>query len=188
MMPVIRISDATFADLKLISTWMETKTPSQTIEKVINETMESLGLERDGSRGADSALSEAPDAITEYENVPPVTFTKILGASLNGKSLTKVNWNSFLAEMISTIAGNFMNLNDLVRGLEIPSVVGEHNADGYKFYPDLGISVQGQSAFDALKEAKRLSQKHNIPMEIEFQWHDKPRAYRPGQRGVVKWK
>ena len=47
MMPVVRINDATFADLKSIATWFGTKTPSQTIDRIVQEAMEQLGMERD---------------------------------------------------------------------------------------------------------------------------------------------
>ena len=47
MMPVVRINDATFADLKSIATWFGTKTPSETIDRIVREAMEQLGMERD---------------------------------------------------------------------------------------------------------------------------------------------
>jgi hypothetical protein len=58
--------------------------------------------------------------------------------------------------------------------------------DGYKFYPELGISVQGQSAMDAWKEVSRLAQKFRIPVEVRFQWRDNDKAQHPGKVGVIR--
>ena len=46
-MPVVRINDATFADLSTLKTWFGTKTPSETIDRLVRETMDQLGMERD---------------------------------------------------------------------------------------------------------------------------------------------
>ena len=35
MMPVIRISDGTFEELRAIATWLKAATPSETIEKLV---------------------------------------------------------------------------------------------------------------------------------------------------------
>ena len=37
MMPVVRINDATFADLSTLKTWFGTKTPSETIDRIVRE-------------------------------------------------------------------------------------------------------------------------------------------------------
>ena len=44
MMPVVRINDATFADLNSMATWFGTKTPSETIDRIVREAMEQLGM------------------------------------------------------------------------------------------------------------------------------------------------
>ena len=46
MMPVVRINDATFRVLSP-SRHELTKTPSETIDRIVREAMEQLGLERD---------------------------------------------------------------------------------------------------------------------------------------------
>ena len=51
MMPVVRINDGTFANMAAIATWFGTKTPSETIDRIVLEVMEGLGLERDGEAG-----------------------------------------------------------------------------------------------------------------------------------------
>lgn len=42
MMPVLRSNDATFVDLKTISTWLGTKTPPGTVDALVRTRMEDL--------------------------------------------------------------------------------------------------------------------------------------------------
>ena len=44
MMPVIRLSDATFSELKAIATWLSAKTPSETIDRLVVRNWMSWGL------------------------------------------------------------------------------------------------------------------------------------------------
>ena len=48
-------------------------------------------------------------------------------------------------------------MDKLVRELHIPSKAEPYEEEGFKYHPDLGISVQGQSASDAWKEVDRLA-------------------------------
>jgi hypothetical protein len=73
----------------------------------------------------------------------------------------------------------------LVRELAIPAKAEKYEEEGFKFHPDLGISVQGQSASDAWKEVDRLAKKWRIPVTVEFWWRQNPKAQYPGKTGVL---
>src|SRR5262245_36422353 len=97
MMPVVRINDATFSDLKSIATWFGTKTPSDTIDRIVREAMEQLGMERD---------SEPPEAVAttysgamEFDSAQGLSFTKPLSATVNGKAIPNPRWSSILLTM-----------------------------------------------------------------------------------------
>lgn len=191
MMPVIRISDATFVDLKSVSTWMETETPSQTIDRLVQEQMTQLGLERD------DASEEIMPAVTlstssnerdmEFRSAPGLSFTRVLDASVSGKTLTKSNWHGVLTAITeATKKKNGMDARTLSHELQIPSKPYEYVTVGYRYHPELGISIQGQSAQDAWKEICRLADKHQIPVEIRFQWRENDKALYPGKIGVLR--
>lgn len=80
MMPVIRIDDATFAGLSTLKTWFGTKTPSDTIERVVKEAMDQLGFERDDEPDTEVVVSQS--GAIEFTEAPGLTFTKPLAASL----------------------------------------------------------------------------------------------------------
>lgn len=191
MMPVIRINDATFVDLKSVATWLGTETPSQTIDRLVREKMEQLDLERDDApevimpRNASNTASG--DGDMEFRSAPGLSFTRILDASIGGQTLAKANWSGVLLNVINaTKKKNGMDAKSLSHELQIPSKPYEYGSEGYKYQSELGISIQGQSAQDAWKEIQRLADKHRVTVEVRFQWRENDRAQYPGRIGVLR--
>lgn len=191
MMPVIRVNDATFVDLKSVATWLGTETPSQTIDRLVREKMEQLGLERDDEpeeimpRDASSTALDEGDM--EFRSAPGLSFTRVLDASVDGQTLVKANWSGVLLKVIiATKKKNRMDAKSLSHELQIPSKPYEYGSEGYKFQSELGISIQGQSAQDAWKEIQRLADKHHVTVEVRFQWRENDKAQYPGRIGVLR--
>jgi hypothetical protein len=182
MMPVIRLNDATFVDLKSIATWLGTTTPSKTIETLVKKEMEKLGLERD-IEIEEGSVNE--DGIV-FETAPGLAFKRILSATVNHQKSMKMKWAGLLMKVIGIVKAKGLSGEQLVRELKIPAKAFEYTEEGFKFQPDLGISIQGQSARDAWKEISRLAQKYHIPVEIRFQWKENEKAQYPGKIGVIR--
>lgn len=181
MMPVVRINDATFADLKSISTWFGTKTPSETIDRIVREAMEELGMERDDE--PDTLAVHNKDEVMQFDTAPGLSFTKPTAAMVNDRPLENPRWSAILIAMIGAVSGKGIKGEKLVRELSIPAKVSQYEEEGYKFLPDVGISVQGQSAQDCWKEIDRLSNKWRIPVSVDFFWRQNPKAQYPGKTG-----
>jgi hypothetical protein len=62
-------------------------------------------------------------------------------------------------------------------------VPGEKKDEGYRFVPELGISVQGQDAKDSWKGASHIAKQLGVPVEVEFLWRMKEGAEFPGVTG-----
>lgn len=184
MMPVVRINDATFADLSTLKVWFGTKSPSETIDRIVRDAMEQLGMERDVE--AQITATRTSDGAILFETAPSLTFTKPLTASVGGKPIQNPNWASILHTMIAHVKAKGVEGEKLVRELAIPTRASEYEDDGYKYQSDLGISVQGQSATDAWKEVDRLAKKWRIPVTVEFMWRQNPKAQHPGKNGVLR--
>jgi hypothetical protein len=182
MMPVVRINDATFADLKSIATWLGTKTPSDTIDQIVRQAMEELGMERDVEPEATATSTRA----MEFDSAPGLSFTKPRSASVNGKPIRNPCWSAVLLTMIAQIKAKGFEGDNLVRELHVPGRAEAYEEEGFKYYPDLGISMQGQSASDAWKEVDRLAKKWRVPVIVEFLWRQNPKAQYPGREGVLR--
>jgi hypothetical protein len=176
-MPVVRINDATFADLKSLATWFGTKTPSETIDRVVREAMEQLGMERD---------DQPDEGAMQFDKAPGLAFTKPLAASINGKPIDSPPWSAILLTIIAQVKATGIDGEKLVRELAIPAKATPYEEGGFRYYAALGISVQGQSASDAWKEVDRLARKWRIPVRVEFRWRQNPKAQYPGKIGVLR--
>lgn len=184
MMPVIRINDATFADLKSIATWFGTKTPSETIDRIVREAMEHLDMERDDE--PEEVATTTSDGVIQFDSAPGLAYTKPLAASINGKALHNPRWSAILLTMITQVKAKGSEGEKLVRELAIPAKAVQYEEEGFKYHPDLGISVQGQSASDCWKEVDRLAKKWRIPVSVEFRWRQNPKARHPGRTGALR--
>ena len=184
MMPVIRINDATFVDLKSISTWLGTRTPSETIDSLVQEKMRALDLERDVEENSDG--KDQNESSIQFENAPGLTFTRILYATIGGGNPDKTNWSGLLVSMIGRVKAKGLTGSKLVSELQIPAKTTASADDGFRYYPELGISVQGQSAAEAWKEISRLASKFQIPVEVQFQWRENDKAQHPGRIGIIR--
>lgn len=183
MMPVVRLNDATFVDLKSIATWLGTDTPSRTIEALVRDKMKSLDLERDVAEESHEGLSSEGELT--FETAPGLSFTRLLEATVEGQNLKKPNWAKLMLRVIACVKAKGFTGQKLVTELQIPAQIKPYDEEGYTYHADLGISVQGQSAQDAWKEASRLAAKHGVPVEVRFQWRDNPKAQYPGRVGVL---
>lgn len=184
MMPVVRINDATFADLSTLKTWFGTKTPSETIDRIVRDAMEQLGMER--SDEPEEATATTSDGAAQFNTAPGLAFTKPLAASIEGKALHGPRWSAILLATIAQVKAKGFESEKLVRELAIPAKAGQYEGEGFKYYPDLGISVQGQSASDCWKEVDRLAKKWGIPVTVEFWWRQNPKAQYPGKTGELR--
>lgn len=184
MMPVVRVNDGTFADLKSISTWLGTKTPSDTIDQVVRQAMEQLGMERDIEPEALSG--PATSTAMKFDAAPGLTFTKPLSASVAGGSIRNPRWSAILLTMIAQVKAKGLEGDKLVRELQVHARAERYEEEGFKYHPDLGISVQGQSASDAWKEIDRIATKWRIPVTVEFCWRQNPKAQFPGRVGQLR--
>lgn len=183
-MPVVRINDATFADLKSIATWFGTKTPSDTIDQIVHEAMQQLGIERDNELGG-TILTTSGGAM-QFDNAPSLAFTKPVSAVVNGKAIPNPRWSTILLTVIAHVKAKVGGSDKLLRELHIPTKPKQYEKEGFKYHPNLGISIQGQSAADAWKEVDRLAKKWGILVQVEFLWRQNSKAQYPGRTGLLR--
>lgn len=57
-----------------------------------------------------------------------------------------------------------------------PARTDNYDGEEFKFNSELGISIKGQSAADAWNEIDRIAKKWRIPVVVELQWRENPKA------------
>lgn len=184
MMPVVRLNDATFVDLRTVAAWLGTTTPAETVDQLVKEKMLTLDLERDVEEHG--VVDDETDGPIVFEKASGLTFTRILSVSINGEKIGKTNWAGLLTTVIGRVKAQGFAGEKLVSELEIPARVSVYEDEGYRYHAEIGISFQGQPAADAWKEVSRLAEKHRIPVEVNFQWRNNEKAQHPGRVGIIR--
>jgi len=64
---------------------------------------------------------------------------------------------------------------------------GAHTVEGFRFIPDIGVSLQGVDANHAWEYALRLAKFLGVSVKAEVEWRNNPKAARPGERATLVW-
>ena len=81
-------------------------------------------------------------------------------------------------------AGAFEELRKMTRA-QIRK--GTYSDEGYRFVPEIGISIQGVDAGHAWEYALRLAIHLKVSVKAEIEWRQNDNAAHPGERGIMVW-
>lgn len=114
--------------------------------------------------------------------VPDLTFTKILSIKLNGETIKVNKWKGLRDAVIKFGLQQGIDLDEVS---SVHTVIWEKTDEGFEFYPELGISIQGQSAKDSWKTCSDICSLTNATLEVLVQWRDKDKAAYPGKKAKL---
>lgn len=118
---------------------------------------------------------------------PNLTHTKVLTVELCGKRLdhSQSNWNSLLVATIREAKQRTKSADELKQFVIVNFVNGKKDDDGYRFIPDIGISVQQQDANAAWRATCHIAQRLGVSLLVTFTWRQKEGAAFPGEIGKL---
>jgi hypothetical protein len=177
----VELSDSTFQRLQKSDL---AEPLVDTIETVIIKLLDAQEKKSSVHNGTLNSTQTAPqprnfDAISP----PDLTHTKLLSAKLDGSYIRETKWNQLLVEAIRLGRKRATTDDELRRLIPVNFVTGKRDTDGYHFYADIGLSVQGQEAKTAWQAAHHIARQLGISIEAEFQWRVKDGAAHPGVTG-----
>jgi len=180
MSPQITISEHLFSRLQQHAVPLV-----DTIETLMARAIDALDAVKAGSAPSPGA------AIQEFNpNAPPsLTHTTVRSIKLQGKLLPKSEtyWNSLMYAAVRAIAEQADTSQDMIKAmLIVPHADGEHSDKGYRFLPEVGISIQGQDANSAWQQVAQIALVFAISIEVVFTWQDNEKAAMPGVTGTFK--
>ena len=62
-------------------------------------------------------------------------------------------------------------------------VTGRKDDEGYRYFKDLGLSIQGQDSNAAWRATHYVASRLGLPLRVTFVWQDNPKAAFPGVSG-----
>ena len=149
-----------------------------TYDTVVNRAIDALQ--------AATAAKPDEDGVTTFNpSTPPdLSFTTVKRIKFKDAQLssTEAWWNPFMFKLIRE-AAQTMKVDEVSKLLFINHAKGSKAINGYKELPEAGLSVQGQDANSAWKQAYELLKALKLPAEIDFTWQDNVKAAYPNKRG-----
>lgn len=180
-MPHIEISDDTFALLK-----RHAEPLVDTFDTIIGKFGRAFQATNGHSDEDSPPIIEAPISAKIYNhNSPPdLTFTKVVSAKLDGRPISRrTNWASILRWAVHKAKNQASNEDELRRLIIVNFVIGKKEDDGYKYLPEVNLSVQGQDTNAAWRGINHIAQQLKIPIDVVFVWRHKEKAAFPGESG-----
>jgi hypothetical protein len=177
MTPMIELNDETFARLQKHAIPL-VDTPLTVIARALD------ALEAGDEDPVAAASSTGPRSFNPAAP-PNLSHTTPRRAEVGGQALSKAdtNWNGIMSAVITQAAKKGTSAQDLLDLLTIPAVEGEKEGGGYRYLKDARISVQGQDANRAWKQAYRIASSIGVPVQVTFIWQDTPKAAIPNSTG-----
>lgn len=179
-MPDVSLQDPTFERLQ-----RHAKPLVDTIDSVINRALDAL--EQSASPAAVTPIDgNAQERRIDPRQLPRLTHTKVLDASIAGTLITRPNWNLLLDEMLRLAMKHVGTFDKLQKLCPVNMVSGRKEDEGYDYLSDIDISVQGQDSNGACRAVVTAAQALGIALEIGFMWRHKEGAAFPGERARIQ--
>ncbi len=175
-MPEITIEESTFQRLQ-----RHAKPLVDTTDSVINRALDALErqVNNDGENQGDDVTNHPIDP----QFLPDLTHTTILSASLSGQSVMSPNWSKLFDCLLVRAMKQVDDFSKLRNRCSINMVQGRITGAGYRYLPEINISVQGMSANATCKAIVEVAQSLDIGLDITYMWRCKEGALHPGDKG-----
>jgi hypothetical protein len=181
MMPSIELSPQTFARLQAHAVPLV-----DNIETVIGRLLDFFEAS-DGLPTARAGGSHAKPREFNPLSPPSLTYSKVIAAEFCGRPLGRrqANWNGLLNVAVREAKGRAKSAAEVKQLIVIQHVEGRKEDEGYRFLPEVGISIQGQDANAAWKAVCHIAQKLGVAAGATFVWRETKRAAFPGVTGQL---
>ncbi|MGZ8363169.1 MAG: T4SS efffector SepA family protein [Caulobacteraceae bacterium] len=189
MTQTINIEDATVARLQKIAVPL-----ADTFDSVINRVLDAYDAAKTAADQPSkvaglSASIESGVMKFDAAQPPQLKFTTPTHITVDGKQLPKqiTYWNNLLQEVIQAAHKKGHDAAAIKAMMVVANAaVGKKENAGYKYMPEVGLSIQGAEANAAFKEARNLATKNGIKFTVAFEWQNNERAAYPNRQGYIE--
>lgn len=179
-MPDIVIEQSTFERLQ-----RHAKPLVDTTDAVVNRALDALE-HREGNTACGEGAGTSERSIIDPRRLPNLTHTRVLDASLDGKSIARPNWNRLLDRALVLAIERLGARGKLMKLCPAHIVRGRKEDEGYHYLAEIDVSVQGQNANGACEALVTMVQSLGIALEVGFRWRPVEGAAYPGERARLR--
>ena len=146
---------------------------------------------------ANAVISRALDALEatagsslprmSMDGAPDLSFTSVQVATVDRALLSASDsyWNALLLAVIRAAHRRGAASTQITSKRLANYIGGRKEEGGYKYLPEVNLSVQGLDANGAWKATAYLADAFGIPVKVQFAWQNNPKAAKPGATGVL---
>ncbi len=129
---------------------------------------------------------EIPHGVRQFDpkRPPSLLHTRVFG-EFAGTPFS--NWNDLLRIAHIRAFKETRSFEELRKITRAQTKKGSYSDEGYKFVPEIGISIQGVDADHAWEYALRLAIHLKVLVKAEIEWRHNDKAAYPGERGIMVW-
>ncbi|HKW16737.1 MAG TPA: hypothetical protein VJO35_04435 [Terriglobales bacterium] len=180
------------ASLNLAFTqWISEKV--RAVDILVGSNGTPTGTSLDAGRAANSSGPQTPtQQVKEFspESAPDLRHTRVLFARFG--STQADGWNK-LVHVAHVEAFLRLKSFDALKAATSSNMMkgrpgSEDTKKGYRYVPEIDVSIQNVDAAHALSNTLRLAKYLRVDLTIDFEWMDKPDAAHPGTQGRIEWK
>ena len=187
-MPKVDLSDVTSSRLQKIAVPLE-DTYDTVIARLLDHFEETHSkLPKLLAPGQPIRLLDDGTMVFSPANPPSLRFTTVHQAVIDGNQLPRNDtyWNSMMNLAIRLAGASGHDAGAIVDMLFVNAIAERKDDDGYKYMPDLGLSVQGQDSNAAFRQFYSICSLLGISFTVFFSWQMNAKAAYPGKRGYFE--
>jgi hypothetical protein len=132
----------------------------------------------------ESALDPGIKAL-DPDSHPNLQHTKVIRARFDGREAR--NWNDLVTLAHRRAMEILRNVDRLKSCTQSNIVTGSKTENGFRYLPDIDLSIQYVDANQAWKNILFLAKQLRVSVHVTFAWRNKKGAAHPGMRGVINW-
>jgi hypothetical protein len=143
-------------------------------------------LEKHG-KGAAGTFAPASDYKEFHPSHPPIlTHTKVDSCKFQGELLPNQHlyWNHIMRMALDVAIRKGYTGRRLLELMVVPAVLGTKTDEGFSYFKEAGVSIQGQDSIGAWKQIAHFANALGLQVEVKFHWTDNPKSPHPGQKGM----
>ena len=184
MMPTINVSDSVLAELASLARPFVDHEPQDVIRRLVEHY-------RSSATSVEAPMAEIAGVKVCQPDAPPnMSFTRLKSFKVDGANVVEKSdlyWNPILFALVA-MSPKKLKPDELKKHLIVNYVDGEGDqSKGYRFIPEVGLSVQGSDANTVWRAIFALVKAMGLSMDVEFVWEDKPKAAFPNATGTFKY-
>ncbi|WP_293857006.1 hypothetical protein [uncultured Alsobacter sp.] len=152
-----------------------------TVDSVVNRILDHYEAAQNATAAQPDAMPGVP--LVSAASPPNLSYTTPKSIEIDGEIMppAQAYWNLAFLKVVEIAAKKGKTAKELKNMISANSYVGEKVDNGYKFLPEVGLSIQGLDANSAWKATYNLARTMRIKVDVVFAWQNTEKAARPNE-------